>query len=228
MKADYRNTAVVVPVYNSSEYLKELISRITKFFPKRNIFFINDGSTDDSAEICMKEKVIMINLPQNEGKGAALDVGFNVARDAGFDFAFSIDSDLQHKPEDFESFIKQQNRSEADVVIGAREFKLGKMPFMRIMSNTLTTAVVSLFTGKRVKDSQSGFRLYNLEKFAGVAFQTKRYQFETEILFKTAKRKGIFDFVKIDTIYTGQKSHISHLRDINNFIKIVLYEIFHR
>ena len=228
MKADYINTAVIVPVYNSSVYLEELVSRISKFFSIHNIYIINDGSTDNSGKICLDLKVNVINFLHNSGKGAALNAGFIQARKDGFAFAFSIDSDLQHNPEFIPEFIEQQNRTNADLIIGVRDFNLRKMPVTRILSNCLTTMIVSFFIGKKIQDSQSGYRLYNLLKFEDVVFHTKRYQFETEILFKIAKCKGIFDFVKIETIYNGQKSHISHLRDIFNFIKIVNYEIFNK
>jgi glycosyltransferase involved in cell wall biosynthesis len=226
MKANWENTAVVIPIYNSEEYLSELFERIFKYFPKEHVVAVNDASTDDSEKICNSQMVTIINVNENTGKGNALQEGFKAAYSKGFRFAFSIDSDLQHKPEDFDIFLKKQNEEEADLVIGKRDFSRDKMPFPRICSNATTSKIVSIFTQQKILDSQSGYRLYNLETIKDFDFITKRYQFETEVIIKIAKAGGMIDFVPIDTIYNGQKSHISHLRDIKNFVNIVLHEAF--
>jgi len=228
MKADRKNTAVVVPIFNSAEYLEELFGRIFKFFPKENIFAINDASEDSSVEICDKSDVNLINIPVNSGKGNALQIGFEKAVKKGFKFAFSIDSDLQHKPEDFPDFLKMQNDNKYDLVIGKRDFSRSQMPFPRICSNRLTSHIVSLKTRQKIADSQCGYRLYNLDMIKDFKFRTKRYQFETEIIIKVAKAGGRIGFVPIATIYDGQRSYISHFRDIKNFIEIVCYEMTHK
>jgi hypothetical protein len=111
-------------------------------------------------------------------------------------------------------------------VIGKRDFSRDKMPLPRIASNATTSKIVSIFTQQKILDSQSGYRLYNLNFIKDFQFKTKRYQFETEVIIKIAKAGGLIDFVPIDTIYDGQKSYISHLRDIKNFVNIVLQEAF--
>jgi len=225
MKADWKNTAVIIPIYNSEKYLPALFNRITKYFPIKNIFAINDASIDNSAEICRDHNVNLVDLKVNAGKGNALQIGFNNARDAGFKFAFTIDSDLQHEPEEFGKFIEKQILEESHLVIGFRSFKRKHMPFQRIMSNKLTSWVVSKASKNNILDSQCGFRLYDLKILDGMDFQTKRYQFETEVILKIAKKLGKIDFVPIETIYNDQESYISAIRDIKNFIKIVLHEM---
>jgi len=224
MKANWKNTAVVVPIYNSEKYLQELFKRIREFFPLESIFAINDASEDNSKVICEKIGVNLVDLKVNSGKGNALQTGFTSAKKAGFNFAFTIDSDLQHKPEDFSDFISKQNESDLDLVIGKRDFSLKKMPFMRICSNTLTSWVTSIASKQKIIDSQCGYRLYNLDILKDMEFKTKRYQFETEIILKISKKNGKIGFTPIKTIYDGQISYISGWRDIKNFIKIVLSE----
>ena len=227
MKADWKNTAVIVPIYNSSKYLKELFGRIFEFYPAESVYAINDASTDNSAKICETSGVNLINIPINKGKGNALNIGFKEAITDEFKFAFSIDSDLQHKPEDFPGFLEKQNKDEIDLLIGRRMLSKTKMPFMRVCSNSITSKIVSIFTKQKILDSQCGFRLYNLDSIKDFKFRTKRYQFETEVILELAKADGKTGFIDIETIYDGQKSYISHLRDIMNFIKIIIYEIFH-
>ena len=227
MKADWQNTAIVVPIYNSEEHLTELFKRILKFFPPEQVFAVNDASTDGSEKICRNFTINLISVLENQGKGNALQEGFTAAHKKEFHFALSIDSDLQHKPEDFPAFIAKQNEQEVNLVIGKRDFSRDKMPFPRICSNATTSKIVSMFTKQKILDSQSGYRLYDLDLVQQFNFRTKRYQFETEVIIKIAKAGGMIDFIPIDTIYNGETSHISHLRDIKNFVNIVLHEAIH-
>ncbi len=125
-------------------------------------------------------------------------------------------------------FIAKQNENEADLVIGMREFSPDIMPVHRVMSNTITSKIVSLVAGKNILDSQSGYRLYSLDKLAGLKFVSNRYQFETEVILKLAKLESQIEFVPIPTIYNGQESHISNFRDIGNFVKIVIHEMINK
>jgi len=225
MKANWKNTTVVVPIYNSEKYLPELFKRIEKYFPLKSIFAVNDASEDNSKEICEKIGVNLVDLEVNSGKGNALQIGFTSAIKAGFQFAFTIDSDLQHRPEDFPDFIQKQNEDDLSLIIGSRDFSPKKMPIMRICSNTLTSWIVSIASKQKIIDSQCGYRLYNLEILKDMKFKTKRYQFETEIILKNAKKNGKIGFTPIETIYDGQISYISSWRDIRNFVKIVLSEM---
>ena len=225
--ANWENTAVIIPIYNSEKHLSELLQKILIFFSKENIFAINDASNDNSKVICEKFHINLINFTKNHGKGAALQTGFKKAIENKFAFAFSIDSDLQHQTEDFPKFIKKQNTDFSDLVIGKRNFSIYSMPFPRILSNFITSNIVSFVTQAKIYDSQSGFRLYNLGLIKQMHFHSMRYQFETEIIFKFAKKSAKFSFVPIETIYNKEKSNISYLRDIKNFINVVLYEITH-
>jgi len=223
--ANKKNTAVIIPIYNGSAHLKQLLNRILQFFPKENLIAVNDASEDSSAKICASFQICIINFSENRGKGAALIAGFQKAISLGFKFAFSINCDLQHQPEDFSVFLQTQNIRQSDLIIGKRNFSFAKMPFSRILSNAITSFIVSIFTGYRIPDSQSGFRLYNLKLIEKMKFRSERYQFETDIIFKFARKKAKIDAVPIKTIYQNEKSHISHGRDIINFVKIIFSEI---
>jgi len=223
-EADWKNTAVIIPVYNSESHLEELFNRILKFFSKKQIFAVNDASQDNSEEICRSFKVNVINFPVNSGKGFALQKGFQVAISAGYDFSFVIDSDLQHEPEEFPNFLKMQSKNNFEIIIGRRDFSLNQMPFPRVFSNSVTSGIVSLFTGHKIEDSQSGFRLYDLGIIRELKFRTRRYQFETEIIMKFVEKGARIGFVPIKTIYNDEKSHISHFRDIIYFLDVIIYE----
>jgi glycosyltransferase involved in cell wall biosynthesis len=228
MRAEWENTAVVIPAYNAGKYLKQLVGQIAERTTLARIIIVNDCSTDTTAEIAAKLKVKLLTHKLNKGKGAALLTGFKEALQSGYAFAISIDADLQHDPDEISNFLKKQQEGEFDMVIGCREFKAGIMPFHRICSNRITSAIISLVCGKKIYDSQSGYRLYRLSWLDGFKFVSERYQFESEIIIKYARKGAEFGFIPIKTIYRGQESHISNFRDIINFLKLVLHEIFQK
>lgn len=225
MKANFRNTAVIIPMFNVEDYLNKLLSELKKFFPVSQIYAVDDASEDNTSKLCLDNKIHLVTLNKNQGKGNALQVGFqNVIKD-NFDFAFTIDGDLQHNPLHIPDFINSQNENNFDIVIGKRDFNRIHMPITRIFSNFLTSKIVSFLTKTEIPDSQCGYRLYNLQLIKAMIFRTKRYQFETEIIIKTVKAHGKIGSIPIETIYNEQKSYISHWRDIKNFVDVIYFEI---
>ncbi|MBN2460813.1 MAG: glycosyltransferase family 2 protein [Candidatus Cloacimonetes bacterium] len=228
MQADYDNTAIIIPVYNCDPYLRKLIEEVSVFIPMRSIFIINDGSTDNSERICLETGANLISFPDNRGKGAALRAGFAQALGEGFIFAITIDGDRQHEPSLVPDLITTQQKTGAQMVIGRRRFSLNDMPLPRILSNAITSFLVSMLVGSRIYDSQSGYRLYDLRVYRQLQLTADKYQFETEIILKYGRRQGRFAFVPMATIYNGQISYISHFRDIGNFLRIIWKEMKER
>ena len=219
-KANLSNTAVIIPIYNAENHLDELFTKLREI--TENIITVNDGSTDKSGDICKDFNVIYYEFEENKGKGAAIKKGFEIALEKKFEFAITMDSDLQHNPKDIRKFFIRQMLTKADFIYGKRSFSPNKMPIPRIMSNFLTSLIVSFKTGENIYDSQSGFRLYNLNIIKKISINTARYQTETELILKFAKENAKFNFVPIDTVYGDEKSYISHWRDIKNFVKIIM------
>ena len=221
-KSDYTNTLIIVPVFDCEKHLRELLRKIKAVAPEGQILCVNDGSRDNSLYIIKQNKVKFIDLGRNRGKGYALKIGFLYAKRKGFEFALTMDADLQHDPLIIPNFIKTQNLFDADLVIGFRNFSFQNMPFERVFSNTITSSIVSFVSEKAIFDSQSGFRLYNLNLFDEKEIKTNKYQMETEILLQYIKKGAKISHTEIPVIYNDEKSHISHFRDIVNFVKIVL------
>jgi len=226
--ASIENTAIVMPVYNSEKHLISLISQLLEHFPANQIIAVDDGSGDNSAQICRNQGITLIAFEQNRGKGAALLAGMKNAWQAGYKFAITIDSDEQHKPCHLPEFITRQQQTKAAMVIGKRDFNPRIMPLSRIWSNKLTSFMVSITVRQKVTDSQCGYRLYYLEPVMNMNLVSSRYQFETEILLKMARAKYLIADTNIDTVYGNEISHINHLRDIKNFINILVSHWLHK
>lgn len=215
------NFCVLIPAYNSERTLGELISRVLKILPqKEKILVVDDGSKDKTLEIAKSNEIEFVTHSTNLGKGEALKNGFSWAIKNDFDFVLTLDSDLQHLPEKIPNFIQKQIETQADLVVGSRMKNIKTMPLHRKASNTITSFLLTLRTGQRIEDSQSGFRLYSTKMLKNLTLTTSRYELESEVLIKAGIKGFKIDFVEIPTIYGDEKSEIRAFRDISNFVKI--------
>ncbi|KAA3616056.1 MAG: glycosyltransferase family 2 protein [Calditrichaeota bacterium] len=220
MKSNY---IILIPAYNAQNSIEELLARIDSVCPDVQIIVVDDGSTDDTAIVVKNVgSPIYLANKRNLGKGAALIRGIDYIKKYFPDCAavIFIDSDLQHLPEKIPEFIDAFEKGRGTFILGKREFVLQKMPVARIVSNFITSAIVSLKVKKRIFDSQCGFRLVSLEILKlSAPFQSKKYEFETEILIKAAKNSGNFYHIPIPTIYDNEVSYINGFRDTIAFVR---------
>ena len=216
------NSAVIIPAYNAAHTLPELLERTVRIVPNSSIIVIDDGSTDTTKQIAERYRVHVLLHGKNCGKGAALQTGCEFAVKNGFEAVVTMDSDLQHRPEDIPRFIALHEVTGADVIIGSRLHNTKGMPVHRFLSNTITTGLVKMRTGAAITDSQSGFRFITRRVLEQVQLTASGFEAETEFLIKAAARKFSFGSIPIDTIYAGEKSSMTHLHTTVNFIKVLL------
>lgn len=208
---------VVIPVYNAAAQLEVLIPRVRQFVCDENLLCIDDGSTDGSGKILRQLAVPMLTLSENCGKGKALKVGFRHAMAGGYRSVLTLDADLQHLPEEIPNFFAHDNGKR--LLIGTRTISPRAMPPHRWLSNTLTSIILSGFAGRRVRDSQCGFRLIPVTLLTQLSLEAERFDLESELLFQAIKTDIDIEEVPISTIYNGNGSSIHHLRDTSNFIR---------
>ncbi|MDF1544326.1 MAG: glycosyltransferase family 2 protein [bacterium] len=221
----HENSALVmVPAFNAGEYLTELINRLRQFVCDSNLLVVDDGSTDNSAEILKVLDVNRITFAVNRGKGAALSTGFEYAIRNGYRSIVTIDADLQHLPEDLPGFFALDNGHR--VVVGTRTIKLDRMPFPRWLTNNMSSLIISVFSSSRVRDSQSGYRLIPISLLKTLDLRTTGYDLESEILFKAGLAGCSVHEVPISTIYEGSQSYINPFADSWRFIRLIWRRIW--
>ena len=123
-----KKICVLVPTYNNEKTLKRVLDGILNFTP--NIIVVNDGSTDSTSKILDEyQKLAILHLPQNGGKGNALKIGFRKAKELGYQHAITIDSDGQHYPDDIPVFVEAlMNEKEDVLLIGNRNMSQDGIP----------------------------------------------------------------------------------------------------
>jgi len=219
----YNKYCVIIPAYNAADAISDLIKVIHKLNPPLKIFVIDDGSVDgtfDNAKAFQQVSVYKHDF--NRGKGEAIKTGIKEARSGGFQYAIFIDADLQHDPHLIEEFILIREQKDIDLVLGKRSFLKTKMPFHRILSNSITSFMISLRTGCRVHDSQCGYRLVDITKVPIGNITETGFQFESEFLIKMLSSGLKYCEIPIPTIYNKSTSSINNLMDTIKFIRLYL------
>ena len=153
-------TIAIIPAYNEEKNISIVIEKCKKYVDK--IMVIDDGSTDNTAVIARESGADTIINKENIGKTDSLKKGFIKGLEEGAEIFMLLDADGQHNPQEIPLFIDKIKEG-YDLVIGSRKFKPEFMPFIRIFANTTSSYLVSLISGIRIKDSQSGYRAVKRE-----------------------------------------------------------------
>jgi glycosyltransferase involved in cell wall biosynthesis len=154
----------VIPAYNESQTLRDVINAIRVDAPPCDIVVVDDGSTDRTGEIARRAGVPVLRHPFNLGIGGAVQSGFQYARDHDYDYMIQIDGDGQHRPDQLSTLIAAMDEDPTlDMVCGSRFLTPSgyPAPISRRTGIQLFAFLLSKIVGQRVSDPTSGFRLYN-------------------------------------------------------------------
>ncbi|TYB78598.1 DUF2062 domain-containing protein [Bizionia myxarmorum] len=214
------NVCVVIPTYNNQHTLKRVVDGVLNL--TSNLIIVNDGSTDATAQILEGyPEIQQIHFPKNRGKGLALRTGFEKAIALGYNFAITIDSDGQHFPSDIPNFIEEldQHITKDVLIIGSRNMKQEGVPGKSSFGNTFSNFWFWFETGIKLKDTQSGFRLYPLKVLKKLNFYTTKFEFEIEVIVKCAWKDVEVKNMPIQVLY-DETERVSHFRPFQDFTRI--------
>ena len=210
---------VVMPTYNNAGTIAQVISDVKNYAD--DVIVVNDGSTDNTASILASiEGIKVIDYPKNKGKGYALKLGLAKAYEWGYRYAVTIDSDGQHYADDIPVFIEKIEEKPDSLLIGARNLTADNMPSKNTFANKFSNFWYKVETGEKLSDTQSGFRLYPLEKLQKIHLITRRYEFEVEIIVRAAWRGVNVENVPIKVYYPPVEERVSHFRPMKDFTRI--------
>jgi glycosyltransferase involved in cell wall biosynthesis len=218
------DTYVLIPAYKSAHTLATFLPRLLRQTPAGNVCLVDDASEDGTELLAKRLGIETIPHTVNQGKGKCLCDGFEflVGRKRA-QWVLTMDADGQHSTEDIPFFLDYARRfPDAGICIGKRDFSPSVMPLPRIISNTLTSAVLTLLTGQKIIDSQCGFRMYSARLLKRVTCVYRRFEMESEIIQKASFNNFSIGFVKVQTLYLNDSSHISHFKDTLRWLKAVL------
>lgn len=121
---------VIIPAYNERESIVSTVDSVVR--AGYDYVVVNDGSTDDTLDICRKNNINVLNLPQNLGIGGAVQAGHKYAQHFGYDIDVQVDGDGQHDPAYIYKLVDRIIAG-ADLVVGSRFWnrqKVSSLPFL--------------------------------------------------------------------------------------------------
>ena len=212
--------SIILPAKDEADSLKSLLPKLRQLYPEEEIIVVNDGSTDDTIDICNANQVKVISHVYSMGNGSAIKTG---TRNATGRYLVFLDADGQHDPNDIIRLLEQLDAG-YDMVVGARQPGT-HASFARRIANTFYNKLASWMTGYPIEDLTSGFRAARARHFVKFLYLLpNKFSYPTTstmaffrsglpvgyIPIKTTKREG------------KGKSHIRLFHDGFRFFIIIL------
>ena len=151
---------IVIPAYNEEKNIENVVSYIISHYSQYDYVVVNDGSRDQTAEICREKGYELLDLPVNLGLAGAFQTGLKYAYMKGYSYAIQFDADGQHLPE-YIPIMLEQIKKGFDIVIGSRFVNIKKSRSLRMLGSKMLTVAIKLTTGVRVSDPTSGMRMFS-------------------------------------------------------------------
>ncbi|MDR0460239.1 MAG: glycosyltransferase family 2 protein [Nitrososphaerota archaeon] len=210
--------SIIIPLYNEEQTIGNVIERVQTVMKqiglKYEIIVVDDHSFDNSLVVAKRYPVRLYSLIVHVGKGGGLRAGFTKAKG---DVIVTIDSDGSHLPEELPGLLCPVLNNQADLVIGSRYLcqKNAVAKKLNMFGVKVFNSIIQMFTGVRVTDSQSGYRVMKREILDVQHLKSCGYEIETEMLVKTAKsRYRVFEVPISFEQRTYGVSGIDYLHDV--------------
>lgn len=213
----------VIPTYQNAKTLLKVVADVHRVVD--TVFVVDDGSNDGTAALLDKatgnerpEKVL--THPKNCGKGAALKTGLTYARQQGFRYAVTVDADGQHRADDIPALLKAVEEEPDALAIGSRGLQHENMPAKSTFANRFSNFWFALQTLQRLPDTQSGLRIYPLQRLHGLRWMSARYEAELTLLVFSAWAGVKLLPVPVSVYYPPRDQRVTHFRPGRDFTRI--------
>lgn len=191
--SDYPNLSVIIPAYNEERRLGANLVSVMDFlntnYPSHELVIVNDGSTDNTAQVAAQKKVRLISYSPNRGKGFATKTGVLASRG---DIVLFMDADLSTPLEEIPKILKSLHS--ADIVIGSRGKTKSQIhkrpPLFRQLASLIFDQIKYAMVGLRqFSDTQCGFKAFRGPVARHLFSQclVDRFMFDVEILYLAEK-----------------------------------------
>jgi glycosyltransferase involved in cell wall biosynthesis len=230
--------ALVIAAYNEEGAVGPVVEALPRMVCglAAEVIVVADGCADATAKEADSAGAVVADVPVNRGQGAALRLGYRIAREGGASYIVTSDADGQYNPLEIESLLAPIIAGKADFVTGSRRMgsEETKDPVRRA-GVRFFAFLVSLLTGQRISDTTFGLRAMRAEVTAAVQLEQPQYQ-ASELLigvithgYKVLEVPATIHKRKVGESKKGQNPFYSlHIPGVNNvfyglrFARVVL------
>jgi glycosyltransferase involved in cell wall biosynthesis len=214
---DTTRLSIIIPAKNEAAVIGDVVTSVRSVYQNAEIVVVDDGSTDNTAQLARDSGAQVVTHPVSLGNGAAIKSG---ARAASGDVFVMMDGDGQHRAEDIPSLIEMLDGG-FDMVIGARDSG-SHAGIGRLAANGLYNVFASMISGQRILDLTSGFRAVRADLFKRFIYLLPNgFSYPTTITMAFLRSGFPITFVSIKADDRIGKSHIRPIRDGVRFLAII-------
>lgn len=212
-----KRVSVVIPAKNEAKGLAGLLPQLKILDCIHEVIVVDDGSTDNTVQLCDELNVKVISHPYSKGNGAAIKSGARVAKG---DVIVFMDGDGQHSAEDIPELLSEYNKG-YDLVVGSRA-KVSQASKARWIANSFYNQFASWMTGVKVKDLTSGFRVVDAEKFREfIHLMPNGFSYPTTSTMAFFRAGYSVTYLPVNVEKRIGDSHISVMKDGVRFLLII-------
>jgi glycosyltransferase involved in cell wall biosynthesis len=215
-------TCVIIPAFQAALMVRAVIDDVATALrcERRVIIVVDDGSTDDTAQVAQDAGAHVVRCPRNGGKGLALVRGLEEARSLGFQVALTVDADGQHPARSAAELLRASDDPTA-LVLGIRDLEREGAPGKNQFSNGVSNFFLSLFAGQPLRDTQCGLRRYPVAQTLALGAHAKGYAFEAEIILRALARGTPLVQHPVRVVYPPEAERVTHFDSVRDPIRII-------
>ncbi len=219
-------TFIVIAAYNEGKSIANVIKSLKKE-GYSNIVVVDDGSKDNTYEVCKKENVIALQHSINRGQGAALKTGIDYALQNGAEIIVTFDADGQHRADEIKRLTAPIEKGEAEVTLGSRFLdKKTQVPFFKKLTLKAGIIFTRIFSGIKLTDTHNGFRAFSRKAAEKIQITQDRMEHASEIIDEIARKHIKFREVPVTIVYSEYS--MAKGQSIFNSLKIASKFLLHK
>jgi glycosyltransferase involved in cell wall biosynthesis len=213
------DVAALIPAYCAASSVGAVVEGARAYVAR--VLVVDDGSSDGTGAAAAAAGAEVLTHAVNAGKGAALRTGLGALARDGIARALTLDADGQHLPHQIPLLLAASDGAPQAFVVGVRKKAGHQIRRINRFGNWFADRALRSIAARPLPDTQSGFRVYPVAATLGLRTVGDRFDFETEILLRAARRGLEVIGVPVEVHYPPVGERVSHFRVGRDTMRII-------